>query len=321
MGLIHTPTYKLEAGTAMVNGFPCLLDLSSEITRSNNRMCKQMSNFKIQGITIQVDPDEGGSGILGQDGTYVTVKGRLRYLKPTRGRIAALKKGRAAWFNARKSDGLTWNKHQDFRITPQSITAYTNMLNGVDNQTFPSIPNISTLNGSTGLACFANSGSGFELFTNHNDGLLSYSQSTANLFDEGLTTRLDTVAGDTDFTRNEEILITDTANHASDDYEYIPFSCSYSDAGQITNWSWTPSPNQYLSVLCGWFEILLDEIDTDADSDLNSEILDLEIQFIVSGWSSISKRKKSRRYGVSAGKKRKMKRFAKKAYNTWKRYS
>lgn len=305
------------------NGFPVLLDLSSEITRTNNRMCRQMSNFKVQAIKIQVDPDEGGAAPLGDDGTYVTVKGRLRYLKPTKGRISALKKGRMAWFAARRNDGLTWNKHQDFRVTPQATSVYCNAFDGVDNQTYPSIPNLSTLDGNRALACFSNAGSGYELFTNHNDGLEQLSPSTTNMSDEGLTTRLDTAAGDTDFMLEEEVLLATSANHADDDYEYIPFTCSYNDSGQITNWEWDASPNLYLSVLCGWFEILLDEVKTDADSTLGMPIIDMEIQFQVTGWTSFSKRRSRRKKYWNASTKSRYKKAGKmawKGYKAWKKY-
>ena len=66
--------------------------------------------------------------------------------------------------------------------------------------------------------------------------------------------------------------------------EEIPFSVVYDPAqGTVSNFQWRPDPALYLAVMCGQFQLVVDEVTlVGGASNLN-----LNINVMVSGWKSI----------------------------------
>lgn len=314
MGEITPLTWKITTGTGLEAGYPLLFDISSEMTKATNRMARQCGNWKVSKFTITVEPEDS-------DSDYVALAGQLRYLKPTAARISAIKKGRSSWYKALRAEGMKPNMYHDFRITPLGLSSYANSANGFDGQVYPTIPNLSTLDGVQPLACMQTSDDGYELFTTHNQTLPTYAPTTANMFHDGLNTRLDTVTADADFVMDEEILLPNSPRHAGTDYLSLSFVAHYDKDQGVYSAELTPDPNLYFSLLNGWFEILWEEdnSDTDGSSSFLSDQFDMDVTAYVSGVTRW-KRKGRRNIGFRMPSKRKAKKFAKTAWKGYKAY-
>lgn len=311
---IHTIDYDVTTGLPVEQGLPILFDLSSELTLQTNRLWRQAANYKVSKIRIAADLKDVAD-------TYVQASGVVRFLKPTSGRIAALKKARNAWLQACRNAG-SHSKFHDFRITPQGKTNYANLASGL-NGTYPSFKNLSTLDGSNALAMFNNSATGYEIFTTHNNSLPTRNITATNMFTTGLTTRLDASAGSNDMVLDEEVLLPNHPFAATTDYSEIPFVLSYDEQNNVHMSEITPSPNQYYSFLMGMFEIQFDGIDTTTDGEGN--IFDDEFQLKISVdvlgckmWTT--KRKSTYRPRFNKRKVRKAKKIVKGAYRAYRFY-
>jgi hypothetical protein len=279
---IHTPTYDMVVDHS-ATAFPICLDISSEMTRLTGRMNRQGANWHVGGINLMVAP-AGSSAGFGNIGTEVTLTGKLRYLAPTRGRVKAWRSAYKQWRDNLKLSGQRPNRFQDFRITPTALNSYANSLDGLDGQVYPSIPNISTLDGITGLACFNNGGAEYEVFNSHNAQVVYNTPTLAEMFPEGLKTRLDEVVGSqSDMVLNDEILMKGNSDLAEDDFAEIPFTASYDSQNQVWAWTWDANPNAYLSVFLGVFDIQFDNVATDGESALGLKQFDCKISFEVVG--------------------------------------
>ncbi len=243
-------------------GIPALFDISSEMTKQTNRLAKQCGNWKVSKFRITVDPVN-----YDNNEEYVALAGNIRYLKPTRGRIAAIKKGRSAWYRALKADGVPINKYHDFRVTPMRKEGYANNVTGVDGQVYQTISNLSTLDGVEALSCFQHQDDGYELFTTHNAGLPQHLTTTESMFSPGLITRMDTVTVDTDFVLEEEVLLPNHWNHADDVYTTLSFVAHYDEDEGVYAAEIDATPNLYFSLLNGWFEVQFNNSDSDTDGE------------------------------------------------------
>lgn len=280
---IHTPTFNLISDWSET-AFPIGLDLSSEMTRLTGRMNRQGANWQVAGINLMVSPAGTDAGLFGEIGTDVTITGKLRYLTPTKGRVSAWRSAYKQWRDNLKFSGIRPNRFQDFRITPEAYLNYANQLSGLDGQVYPTIPNLSTLNGTNSLACFANSGERYEIFTAHNAQVIYNNPTLAETFPTGLETRLDlATGGQSDMTNNDELLMKGNSRLAEDDYSEIPFTASYDARTNVWAWTWDASPNHYVSVMLGFFDIQFDRVETDGRSALGLKQFDVDISFEVIG--------------------------------------
>lgn len=235
-----------------------------------------------------------------QDATNVDqflVTGRIKYFAPTRGRVMAMKNGYYATQRAMKLQGISKsNKLYDFRVTPKDESYYNAKLG--DDTTFM---NLATLDGSNPLTLLDNPagspGRVTSLFDAHNDNIEPITLGTPT-FGGGLSIQSSGVTPPNDFVLNEGLIHEGRSAFADTNYEYIPFTVEYD--GEATGKSalqfeWQPDPQLYLSVLGGWFEIQLDQVDAEFDGVLGIAA-DLEVAIEIAGWKSIlgSKKKKSR---------------------------
>lgn len=308
---IHTVDFDLQAGLASTSaGLPILLDLPAELTRRTNKMQRQGAGYHIGGIDITVQNSAGGSGGGSAPGTYTQIAGRLRYFTPTKGRVEAYKAAYDTWRETLRAAGVTPNRFTDFRVTPMGLSNYANPQSGVDSQVYPTIPNLVTLDGARSLACFSNAGQGYEIFLNWNAQQAYNPITPTQLQSTGLYSRTDANSGgQTDFLLEEEVLMTGWNLDAETDYTEIPFVASFDNENNVYSWHWDPSPNAYLSVMCGWFEIVLDEVVTDADSALNAPLIEMNISFDIlgcgRGYNSRSVQNKKTQTKKSSSKKKK----------------
>lgn len=316
MGQVTPLNWKSTTGIATESGYPILYDISSEMTRQSNRLAKQCGNWQVSKFTIAVSPSEASS-------TYVALSGRLRFLKPTAGKIMAIKKGRSAWYKALKAEGMSPNKYHDFRVTPLGLSNYANSQDGITGQVYPSIPNLSTLDGVQPLSCMTSTVSnGYELFTTHNAGLQQIAPTTTNMFHDGLITRLDTVTVDTDFVMDEEVLLPNSPFHADTDYTTLSFVAHYDQDQGTYLAELDAEPNLYFSLLNGWFEILFDVDDSDTDGDDTTGLVDqfhLDVTAFVRGvtrWNSSRKRK----FRFNNRRVKKVGKMAWRGYKTYRKY-
>lgn len=304
---IHTVDYDMACGTAAANSFPILLDLSSELTKKTNRMQRQGQSYYIGGIDIVVQNTDNTSFPSGNAGTYSQVSGEIRYLTPTKGRCAAYKMGYDQWRQALRNAGIKPNRFQDFRVTPLGQGNYANITNGLDDQSYPPLVNLSTLDEVRPLACDSNVAAGYELFTTHNAQQAYNTPTAAQQHPVGLTRRIDAGGGPIDFIKDEEVLFTGWSNEATMEYSSIPFVASWDDQNNVYSFHWDPSPNAYLSIMCGWLEVVLEDVVTDGDSGLGASLFDMKLSIDILGtskmYTSSKKRKTSKRKSRRRSKK------------------
>lgn len=164
-----------------------------------------------------------------------------------------------------------------------------------EEPTINTFQNQATLDGTNGLVLKHGTQDGRSVFAVHNRNVKP--QQTApvgTLFNEGFDTILQSSGGaGTDFVLNDTTPFTGDPDFASTDYETIPFSASWSPGATdvVVNWNWRPDPALYVAILCGQIQVVCEDVNT------TSPNLDLNFNFMVSGWKSImgSPDKKSRR--------------------------
>lgn len=302
---IHTVDYDMALGSAANGGYPILLDLSSELTKSTNSLQRQGQSYFVGGIDIVVQNTDNNDPPTGNPGTYSQVTGEIRYLAPTKGRVAAFKAGYRQWREALKNAGIKPNRFQDFRVTPLGKSQYANLVNGVDNQSYPPFVNLATLDGVRPLACTNNVSAGYELFTTHNAQQAYTQPSASDQSPVGLTRRIDTATGGPiDFVEDEEVLFSGWSMEATTDYVSIPFSASWDDQNNVYTYHWDPSPNAYLSIMCGWLEIVVQDLVTDGDSAIGAPLFDMKVSVDILGTSKMYTRRPKWKGMKFKGKKR-----------------
>lgn len=283
LGQIHNVNVRAGPFTAVNEKYT--IDLPGQLTEQLQRMVRAGTFHKVVGINMTIERASALS-------VNATVAGRLRYYTPTRGRCAAYRAAFRSMAEVMKSQGISMrdNKMYDFRAPLTNET------------TLNTFPNRATLDGTNGLALVNSSVSGASIFGVHNEGVQPVSTTAAgNVFTSGFDTILQG-AGGTDFVLNDALPFTGNPEYASEEFEEIPFTCSFvptgtSAAGTIVPFEYRPDPALYLAILCGQIDIVIDEIDFPFTGQVDC-VLEVSVQ--VAGWKSImgnpdKKRKSSKK--------------------------
>ena len=225
-----------------------------------------MRYFKVVGMDINITENGGNLG-------DVQMTGFLDYYVPTRGRCAAYRGAFAAMRTAMKNQGIPMSKN----------SAYDFRVNLTDKSYLVPLKNAATLDGSNELVLQSNSTS-HSIFDVHNNSLDPLQVGTPT-FSSGFNT-LGVQNSPTDFVLNEgDIGFTGNPEFASSEFESIPIQLSYSPQSDSTAFSlqWRPDPALYIAVMCGLFQLRVDELDFDGDA----EAAKVTIAVHVAGWKSI----------------------------------
>ena len=229
----------------------------------------------------------GGSGGGGQ------ISGELRYYAPTRGRCQAYKNAYRAVRKGMELQGVNirGNRNYDFRVPIDKISDYANGL---------TFFNQATIDGSNGLSLTGATSGDDDIFDVYNDNIQPR-QTTPVTFDAGFGLPGAPGAA-TDFVLNEGSTYDPSLERvASTELESIPFQLTFTPGSDSTVWmmEWRPDPALYLAVMCGMFEVYVDELDGDSGA------TDLKIHMAVhvAGWKSImgnpDKKRRSRKHKSS----------------------
>lgn len=281
LGQIHTVNQNLELPLSVAVNNPWLVDLSQELSTQLERNIRQGQYYKIVGIDMTLDTPELDPG--GDESSKGTVKGRLRYFAPTRGRCAAYRLAFKQMMEQMKNQGISVrdNHLYDFRVLPRAHSNYTTSL--TQNPVF----NLATLNGVDLLALVENGGAEFELFTNHNETVEPVVTTTPN-FPSGLETQQGRVHGQSDFVLEEGLIQSGNSEFANTEFEEIPFVLAWDiDNEQAVSLQWRPDPALYLAVMCGQFEIIFDEVAADGATIPAFDGIEVNVAFHIAGWKSI----------------------------------
>ncbi|AXH79405.1 MAG: hypothetical protein [Circular genetic element sp.] len=281
LGQIHSVNSLVRVQTA---GQRYNVDLPGELTRQLQRMIRAGNFFKLVGIDLTVDGTTGAGG---------SVSGHLRYYAPTRGRCAAFRGAFQSVANMMNTQGVSMreNPFYDFRVPLNELAT----INTFNNQ--------ATLDGTNGLVLDHTSIVGRSVFGVHNKNVKPQQTAPAGtLFNEGFDTLLQGTTG-TDFVLNDAIPFTGDPDFASEELESIPFSASWSPGATdvVVNWNWRPDPALYVAIMCGQIQVEVEDLNT------SSPNLDLNFNFMVSGWKSIMgnpDKKPRRRSKKMSGKKK-----------------
>ncbi|AXQ65379.1 MAG: hypothetical protein [Circular genetic element sp.] len=272
LGQIHTVNQSFtipalaEGSTPFSTGD---IDVPGLLTDQLSRMVRAGNMFKTVGIDISLGIDHD----LNQT---ASVRGTIRYYAPTRGRCAAFRSAFKAMAEQMANQGISMrdNKLYDFRAP----------LNETHAAVFA---NQATLDGTNGLA-LNHTSTGASIFAVHNRSVQpTFTGTTGQLYDEGFSTLLQARGGGTDFVLNEAIPYTGSHETASLEYETIPFALAFGDSDESSTLSfqWRPDPALYLAVLCGQFQIVVE--DMNVQSSIGLEEISLNVAVMVSGWKSI----------------------------------
>lgn len=269
LGMIHTVNYGVPVTTTDYPGAIVNIDIPGQLTEQLNRMVRQGNFFKCVGIDMTLDTIGAQGG--GQ------VSGYLRYFAPTRGRCEAFRGAFDSMRQQMKMQGISMrdNKLYDFRVG--------------FNDTAPAVGSIisnqASLDGTNGLT-FVNSDVGRSVFGTHNNSVRPVQTASANeAFKPGFDTVL--TSSDIDFVLNDTVPFTGNEHSASELWENIPFTMSWTpDSTDIaTKFSWRPDPALYLSILAGQIQVYVEELNVDGTPPASG--VNLNIAVHVSGWKSI----------------------------------
>jgi len=204
----------------------------------------------------------------------------LRYYAPTQGRCEAFRSAFKTMSEQMKMQGISMrdNPLYDFKAP---ITNTATLLGA-------SYPNQATMDGVNGIA-LNDATSGLGIFQVHNLGVRpQYDGTATDAFSTGFRTLLDDGATRTDFVLNDEVPYTGNEMVASLEYETIPFQLTLStdpDVESTGTFQFRPDPALYIAVMCGQFEITIEDLDIGAV--LALEQITLDVSVMVSGWKSI----------------------------------
>ena len=298
LGQIHTCNWTLQDIKAATNvgGTPtnqAILDISSRLQDQLQTMVHTMNNFKVCGINMTLE-DYGTSEGGGQ------ISGRLEYYSPTRGRCMALKNAWDFQRNQLKQSGIPYGKNSNYDFKPLMYgnNAYSGIIGGQVGAPAPTdsdVPNVAYSTNNAGQAMtysLARGGaSNQNIFAVWNDSLNPSGQASGDVFSPGFA-RPDVASGE-DFVLFDEQVIYAPRNWADDSVQWIPFQMSWdpSDSDISVSFDWQPDPALYLSVLCGQFTLVIEEIEFDGDVDA----LTIRVAIHVAGWKSAISSPKSRR--------------------------
>lgn len=282
LGQIHTvnKVYTIPVSSGADTKY--LLDLPGHLSGQLQTMVRQGQFFKVVGIDMKVQSPTAGQGGM--------VTGELRYFAPTRGRCEAYKNAYHAVRRGMELQGINirGNRNYDFRVPIDKIGDY---VNGA------SILNLATIDGTNGLSLTGAAQNNDDIFEVYNKNIQP-AQTAAVAFDPGFGLPGGASPTPVDFVLQEgEIFDATMTRSASEALESIPFQLSFTPGSTEVAFEmeWRPDPALYLAVLCGMFEVSIQEIESAASSNL-----DLYVAVHVSGWKSImgnpdKKRRKSKR--------------------------
>jgi len=291
LGQIHTTSFNYEGAAALTgeaNAF--LADCSAALSTQFNRNIRMMQSYKWVGADLVVQLPE----IInpsGGESTEVSVKGRMRYFAPTKGRCNALRAAYQQFRETARQQGVnpSNNKLFDFRVVPRTLSNYSlnSVFQPIYNTTTLDGVNPLTMVGSVALACFPT----------YNTGVSPKDAGvTAGDFASGLRTQVGTLTTQTDFTLNEGTI--QTGNHLIADLEMeeIPFVLTFDGVDKRTSsLQWRPDPALYVSVLGGFVEIVLDEVKASgAGGAFPIEGFEMDMALHWAGWKSIVQPPKSK---------------------------
>lgn len=258
LGQIHTVNTRHTVTTV---GQKFYVDLPGQLSEQLQRMVRQGNYFKLVGVDLQVQPSVGLS-------TGGSVQGELRYYSPTRGRCAAYRSAFKAMANAMKTQGINMRDNQAYDFRAPISDSYNNPT---------SYPNQATFDGAVGLKL---SGSGAtSIFDTHNDQINPKATNPPS-FSSGFGV----YGSSTDFVLSESTSgLNLNPMWAEDEVEVIPFSISLNTSTDevVTNLNWRPDPALFLAIMCGNFEVYVEDVD------LEGGALDIACAFHIAGWSSI----------------------------------
>jgi len=273
LGQIHTVEYTYSVSSAdnndLVGPFP--LDLSEELSNQLQRLIRQGQYFKVVGIDMALSPLVGAAG---------SVTGYLRYYAPTRQRCAAYRAAFKSMAELMDTQGVSMrnNAQYDFRV------ALTN--NPSLGSTYR---NNATMDGVNGLALNHATTAGASVFGVYNESV-EPTTTGAPTFSEGFDTILASGAAKTDFVLANTSLFSGNEHEAGLEFDDIPFTLAYGGGETTVSFQWRPDPALYTAVMCGLFELFIEDCSSPTD-------LELDISVMVSGWKSImgnpDKKKKS----------------------------
>lgn len=286
LGQIHTTKFNYEGTELDITdnrGFLC--DNSAKLSTQFNRNIRMMQSYKWVGADLVVQLPEGLSS--GTDSTSVSVKGRMRYFAPTKGRCNALRSAYKQFRESARQQGVnpSNNKLFDFRVLPRQPTNYPlNATSGND------IYQQTTLDGINPLTMIDGAASTVQVFTAYNSGVSPEDTNVTSAdFATGLRTQLGTILTQTDFVLNEGDIQSGNSLIADETMEEIPFVLTFDGAAKRTySLQWRPDPALYVSVLGGFVEIVLDEIKaTGATGAIPVEGFEMDVSMHWAGWKSI----------------------------------
>ena len=294
LGQIHTANFDHTIQVAeFVSGDKYLYDLSAALCSNLQTMVRQGNFFKCVGIDMTVE-EQGGSGHGG------TISGQLRYYAPTRGRCEAYKNAFHAVREGMRLQGINMrgNRNYDFRVPIDKLSDYKNESEFL---------NQATIDGTNGLSLTGASSLTDDIFGVYNANIQP--QQTATVaFNSGFGLPGNPGSA-TDFVvdgTEGEIFDASLTRQAQVALESIPFQLTYTPGSTNTTFEfeWRPDPALYLAVMCGMFELVVEELNV---SDNSVTALNVHTAVHVSGWKSImgnpdrkrrSSKKKSSRKGA-----------------------
>jgi len=309
LGQIHTTAFNYECSKIQIGLTECFLaDGSAALSSQFNRNIRMMQSYKWVGADLVVQLPENMNP-FGGESTEVSVKGRMRYFAPTKGRCNALRAAYQQFRETAKQQGVnpSNNKLFDFRVVPRALSNYLH--NGLPYSTHP-IYNTTTLDGINSLTMVDGGASSVECFTSYNIGVSPEDQSVSSAdFASGLRTQVGTLLTQTDFVNNEGTIQTGNPLIADTEFEEIPFVLTFDAVDKRTaSLQWRPDPALYVSVLGGFVEIVLDEIAADGATGATPlEGVEMDIALHWAGWKSIVQppsKQKSARQRMLTGSKR-----------------
>lgn len=263
LGMIHSTESQFFVSSADNGSLvgPQMIDIPADLSDQLQRMVRQGNFFKVVGVDFQLSPLVGTSG---------TVSGYLRYFAPTRGRCAAYRQAFKAMADLMKTQGISMrdNANYDFRVglTNNPAVGTTCKSNA-------------SLDGTTGLALAHATTAGASVFGVYNESVQPTTTGVPT-FSTGFDTVLAAGAAKTDFVLNEALLYSGNEHEASDAIDKIPFTIAYGGGDTTITVQWRPDPALYLAVMCGAFELFIEDCSS-------ANPLELNITIMTSGWKSI----------------------------------
>lgn len=290
LGQIHTTKFNYEGDSAdITDGQAFLCDNSAKLSTQFNRNIRMMQSYKWVGADLVVQLPEGVNP-GGTESTEVSVKGRMRYFAPTKGRCNALRTAYQQFRETAKQQGVNPQNNRlfDFRVLPRGESNYpkNSALSGTGNELYQ----LTTLDGINALSMIDGAASVTECFTMYNVGVSPEDTAVGSAdFASGLRTQLGTLVTQTDFVLNEGDIQSGNPLIADVTMEEIPFVLTFNGVDKRTySLQWRPDPALYVSVLGGFVEIVMDEIKASGASvPLSIDGFEMDIAMHWAGWKSI----------------------------------